>query len=352
MFLALKEIKHEKLRYGLIIGMVLLISYLVYILSGLAFGLAQQNTQGVESWGAERIVLDKDANTSLQQSLLTKSQTDKLTLSKNESYVGQSSVVAKGAKARNISAQFIGLDTKQYIAQDMKLTSGHQVNGANQVVVDSQFQQDGYKLGDTLKFNSKTQAYTIVGFTENAKLNIAPIIYGNLSTWRTLKNLPDSFTASGIVSKNAKYTSGIAQLKSYDVHTFIQALPGYSAQNTTFTLMIGFLMVISIVVIAVFLYILTIQKLPNYAVLRAQGVPAKTLVQNTISQALLLVSGGLVLAIALTALTASVLPMGVPIGFNLPLLAVITVGIILTGILGAIIPVRLILKVDPVSVIG
>ena len=37
----------------------------------------------------------------------------------------------------------------------------------------------------------------------------------------------------------------------------------------TFEFMIGFLLIISLIVIAVFLYIITIQKLSNYAVLRA-----------------------------------------------------------------------------------
>ncbi len=40
MYLALKEIKHEKVRYSLIIAMVVLISYLVFILTSLALGLA------------------------------------------------------------------------------------------------------------------------------------------------------------------------------------------------------------------------------------------------------------------------------------------------------------------------
>ena len=56
MFLALKEIKHEKLRYGLIILMIFLISYLIFMLSSLAVGLASQNTQAIENWNAQKIV--------------------------------------------------------------------------------------------------------------------------------------------------------------------------------------------------------------------------------------------------------------------------------------------------------
>lgn len=352
MYLAWKEIKHEKLRYGLIVGMILLISYLVYILSGLSFGLAQQSTEAITSWGAQSVILDKDANTSLQQSMLTKSQTDKLTLTNKESYVGQTPVVTKQAKHKNVSAQFLGLDWDQFIGTKLTLVSGHKPTKANQVVVDDAFKTDGYALGDKIQFNSNKDHYTIVGFTHNAKIDIAPVVYGSLSTWRDLKKLPATFTASGIISRNADYSAGIAQLKTYPVSTFINKLPGYSAQNMTFTFMIAFLMIISLVVIAVFLYILTIQKIPNYAVLRAQGVPSGVLVNNTISQALLLVFGGLALGSSLTALTAKLLPAAVPIAFNWPMLIGVTVGILLTGVVGALIPVKLILKVDPVTVIS
>lgn len=80
--------------------------------------------------------------------------------------------------------------------------------------------------------------------------------------------------ASGIISKkNLDFKA--KNVKSYDKQTFINKLPGYTAQNSTFELMIGFLFVISLIIIAVFLYILTMQKMPNYAVLRAQGIPSK-----------------------------------------------------------------------------
>ena len=41
MFLAFNEIRHSKFRYALIIGVMFLIAYLVFFLTGLAYGLAQ-----------------------------------------------------------------------------------------------------------------------------------------------------------------------------------------------------------------------------------------------------------------------------------------------------------------------
>ena len=87
MFLAIKEILHEKFRYGLIMAMFILISYLMLILMGLMLGLANENTAAIKSWGTQTVFLNKDSNDSLSQSLITKDQIK--SLSKNDALVGQ-----------------------------------------------------------------------------------------------------------------------------------------------------------------------------------------------------------------------------------------------------------------------
>lgn len=354
MFLALKEIKHEKLRYGLIIAMIVLISYLIFILTSLAIGLAQQNTQAIESWNIKSIVLNKDSNVSLSSSLISTAEADKMNLTKNQAYIGQAGVVVKAKGKARTSAQFIGLEPNQFLAKQIKLTSGHRPTNAKEIVVDDQLKNNHYKLGSEVTLNSFAGKFKIVGFTHNAKLNVAPVVYGRLSAWTNLRNAGPNFKASAVVSKTAKFNSKSSGLKTYPVQTFINKLPGYSAQNSTFTFMIVFLMIISLIVIAVFLYILTIQKLQNYAVLRAQGIPTHVLVNATISQSLVLVISGLIIGTILTYLTALAIPAnaGVPMSFDIPMLTGVGFGIILTGILGSLIPIRTIIKVDPVTVIG
>lgn len=352
MFLSIKEIKKEKFRYGLIIGMIVLICYLIFILTSLAMGLAQENTDAIDSWNIKSVILDKDSDTSLSQSLITKDELKKAKLTKNEAIIGQASIVAKKANKTKESAQFIGIRDNQFIAKNLKLTSGHNINNDNQIVVDEQFKDDGYSLGDKIKFNSNETNYKIVGFVKNAKLNVAPVVYGSLGTWKTLKSINNTLVASAIVSKKSNYRSDSSQLKTYSTKQFINKLPGYSAQNSTFTFMIAFLMIISLIVIAVFLYILTIQKIQNYAVLRAQGIPNKTLIFATIAQSLTLVISGLVIGIIFTSITALIIPSAVPMSFNIPILSAVSLGLILTGLLGSLIPINIILKVDPVSVIG
>ncbi len=108
MYLTLNEMHKEKLRYGLIIVVMTLISYLIFILSALAMGLANQNTSAVNSWGINYVAMNNDANGNLSQSLLTNDDIDKTSLSANQAAIGVAPIIVKSHEAR-VSAMFIGI---------------------------------------------------------------------------------------------------------------------------------------------------------------------------------------------------------------------------------------------------
>lgn len=326
------------------------------MLSSLAVGLASENTQAINSWGAKKVVLNKNANISLSQSILTKKDLKDDEIGKNEAYIGQVAVVVKSKKRPSVSAQFLGIKKDQFIYKDQDLVAGKRGKGKTEITVDSSLRDKGYRLGDKISLNgsarSSARKYKIVGFVNNAKINIAPIIYGSFATWRKLRMAAPNVAAAAIVSKNANYKYNYKDAKTYPIATFINKLPGYTAQNMTFELMIGFLFVISLIIIAVFLYILTMQKMHNLAVMRAQGIPNKTLVGATVSQSIILVVVGVVIALILMWITAAVLPAAVPMSFTPVIMVAGTLGMLVMGIIGSLIPIRSILKVDPAKAIG
>ena len=61
-------------------------------------------------------------------------------------------------------------------------------------------------------------------------------------------------------------------LEKISIAKFINELPGYNAQVLTFGFMIGFLIVIAAIVIGIFIYVLTMQKINIFGVLKAQGI--------------------------------------------------------------------------------
>ena len=70
MFLALKELKYSKMKFALIIAVIVLVSYLVYFLTSLAYGLASSYTNAIEKWGSDEIIMTIDANDSIMMSFI------------------------------------------------------------------------------------------------------------------------------------------------------------------------------------------------------------------------------------------------------------------------------------------
>ena len=176
MFLALKEIKYEKLRYGLITLMIFLIAYLIFMLSSLAVGLASENTQAVNSWQTQSVVLNDNSNVSLSQSLLTKENLKDFKKTKNDSYIGIVPIVMKEKKHQTVSAQFIGLNKDEYIYKDLEVVSGRKAKHNDEIAVDQILWNRGYRLGDKVTLNGSDQKYKIVGFLKMPRLILRQLL--------------------------------------------------------------------------------------------------------------------------------------------------------------------------------
>ncbi|ADG39709.1 MULTISPECIES: ABC transporter permease [Leuconostoc] len=350
MYLALNEMRKEKIRYGLIIAVMTLISYLIFILSALAMGLAHENTAAVNNWQLTQVAMSKDANGNLSQSLLTNDDMNKIQLTGDQTAIGIVPMIVKAHRVR-VSSMFVGIQKNDLIYHRVQLTQGHLPKDRHDVLISSKLTQKGLKIGDHMKLGMLTHDVKIVGYVKNAMYNMSPVIYGNLNNWRDIKGVSNQFYASGIITSDSKKIVS-NDLKRYNRAQLFNKMPGYTAQNSTFIFMIGFLLVISAVIVTIFLYILTIQKIPNFAVLRAQGVPGRYLVINTVSETLIIMCVSVLISGILCAITAWFIPEAVPMFFDVKLIILSSIGLVLTGVIGAIVPVRMITKIDPISVMG
>ena len=74
MYLALKEILYNKLRYLLVVAITFLITYMVFFMTSLALGLMKDNRSAIDSWQARSVVLSEYANKNLTASFIPKNQ--------------------------------------------------------------------------------------------------------------------------------------------------------------------------------------------------------------------------------------------------------------------------------------
>lgn len=355
MFLAINEMKHSKLRYALVIGVVFLIAYLVFFLTGLAYGLAQENRTAVDKWQADRILLSDEANGKLNMSMLTMDDyesvkaEDKAALAQFPGIVYQ-----KGKKDQQINVSFFGIEADEFLAPN--LVKGRMFKNTGEVVVnDSLAKEDGLQVGDQLKVAGSKQTLKIVGFTDEAMYNVAPVIYMSLSDFQEIRfnqALPKEAMKINAIVVRGQTKQVADNLEKVKISAFINDLPGYSAQNMTFAFMIGFLIVIAAIVIGIFIYILTMQKQAIFGVMKAQGISNFFIARSVFVQTAILAFVGIVLGLALTYLSSLVLPAAVPFAIFWGLYLAVSVGMWVIAILSAVFSVSTVVKIDPLKAIS
>ncbi|PTK30680.1 ABC transporter permease [Staphylococcus hominis] len=349
MFLAWNEIKHNKLKFGLIIGILVLISYLLFLLSGLANGLINMNTEGIKKWKADAIVLNKDANQTVQQSVITTS--DVKGAFKKEAPLKQMGVIAsKGNSEEN--AILFGVTSNSFLIP--KIKEGKKFNKDNEVVIDQSLKDKGFKVNDIINLSQSDEKLHIVGVSESAKYNASPVIFTNNKTMEKINPALSSDKTNSVVVKDSHWNDKKvnSDLEVIGIDDFVENLPGYKPQNLTMNFMITFLFVISATVIGVFLYVITLQKKSLFGVLKAQGFTNGFLMKMVLAQTFILALIGLLIGLILTLLTSLILPKAVPIQFDVVTLIIFGIVLILISLVGSLFSVLSIRKIDPLKAIG
>ncbi|WVE61725.1 ABC transporter permease [Enterococcus faecium] len=356
MFLALNEIMHSKLRYALVAGVMFLIAYLVFFLTGLAYGLAQDNRTAVDKWEADSIVLSKDANSNLGMSMITKKIAEEVEGGK-VAYLAQTPGVVTSKDSTEegkINVSFFGIDKNQFIMPN--LVEGKAFDNDDEAVGDISLKEEyGLAIGDTVKLSGSDKTFKLTGFTDNAKFNVSPVLYTTINAYQEIRfekeDTSENARINAIVVRG-KISNLPEDLEQIKISKFINELPGYNAQVLTFGFMIGFLIVIAAIVIGIFIYVLTMQKINIFGVMKAQGITGGFIARSVVAQTFILSFVGILLGLLGTVGTSLVLPDAVPFQSNWLFFGVISLLMLVVAVLGALFSVRTIVKIDPLKAIG
>ncbi|MDG5251889.1 ABC transporter permease [Staphylococcus aureus] len=349
MFLAWNEIRRNKLKFGLIIGVLTMISYLLFLLSGLANGLINMNKEGIDKWQADAIVLNKAANQTVQQSVFNKKDIENK-YKKQATLKQTGEIVSNGHQKDNILV--FGVEKSSFLVPS--LIEGHKATKDNEVLADETLKNKGFKIGDTLSLSQSDEKLHIVGFTESAKYNASPVIFTNDATIAKInpRLTGDKINAVVVRDSNWKDKKLNQELEAVSINDFIENLPGYKPQNLTLNFMISFLFVISATVIGIFLYVMTLQKTSLFGILKAQGFTNGYLANVVISQTLILALFGTAFGLMLTGVTGAFLPDAVPVKFDVLTLLVFAIVLMIVSVLGSLFSILTIRKIDPLKAIG
>ncbi|WP_042352585.1 ABC transporter permease [Bacillus massiliigorillae] len=370
MFLALKELKHGKLRF-LMIGIILiLISWLVFILSGLGNGLNTLSAAVFKNMDAQYIAFEDGSRASLSRSIIGEEQIAKLEKQKDvqaAAPIGNKMATIQKEKSTKdedkVDVAIIGVNPGTFVEPKIIEGSALSEKNSTNIIANIALKDKGFKIGDTVRIEGSHEKMKIVGFVENQSYNHVSAVFTTMDKWRAI-----NFAAPGSDNGVQNPVNGIAlkgeninpdsinkHLDSTEVVTkseAIQGMPGYKEENGTITMMLAFLLAISTFVIAVFFYVLTLQKSNQFGIMKAIGASNGFLGKAIVSQVFVLSLFSILVGMGLAYGVAAVLPKEVPFLLDIKLVMIYGLVLLVVSLLSSLLSVRKITKIDPLQAIG
>lgn len=370
MYLAIREMRFAKARYLLIAVIMVLVAFLVLFVTGLAQGLAYDNAASVKNMAATHFILEQDSN-----HRFTRSQVDSNLLQQARDIAGErnaeplglkmTTVIPSGATEK-LDITLLAVNPQGWLAPS--LTSGTPLSDQTKgyVLVDEKMLEYGLKVGSTIVDQASGTGWIISGFVQHESYSHSPAVFLNLQDWSELqeRTLTRQGTGSGngavfnaIAVKDAKDKIKALQtaLPGTEVITksaAVSAIPGYKEEQSSLLMMIGFLFVISAFVLAVFFYVITIQKTSQFGVLKAIGTRTAYLAGSVAWQVLVLSLGSLAVSVVLVQLFEAVLPPSMPFQLGLTTMLLTCLSFVAMSLAGSLFSVWKVARVDALDAIG
>lgn len=372
MFLAYKELWFSKKRFFLIGFIIMLITWLVFMLSGLGNGLSDLGTAVIRYSDMDLAVFEEDAEFTLGKSLLPQSVLEEVAQVEGVEEVA-SIATAAGAilhgstteeeAGKKTSVLFVGVEPGSFLEPEVASGEPLEAREPNRVLVDSSLMVEGFELGDTITLSGIGTEYEIGGFVDNQTLNHMPAVYVTADTLRDFKYLvPGSdmgiekpVSAVFLKGNNLdreELTAAIDGIEVANKAETLNGVPGYKAESGTINLMLWLLIFISAFVIAVFFYVLTTQKVHQFGVMKAIGASNAFVIKSVVSQVFLLSTVSILIGAGLTYLMTLILPEGMPFHLLPEMVIVYSLVLLATSLIGSLFSIRSIVKIDPITALG
>ena len=354
MFVAWRDLRSAKGRFALMGTVVILMTLLVVMLSGLTAGLGKQSTSAITGLKADHLTFTTQTGSSspsFTESMVRESQWQQLAKTpgvRSANPLGISTVKASTTgDARTAGLSAFGVSPQSGLAP------GAVAPGT--VVLSTEAAEElDVSTGDTVVLSG--QSMTVGAVAGDASFSHTPVVWTDLTDWQRFS--PGDGARATVVALTTDSTSGLAAAdKKLGTDTIakgdsLAAIGSYTSENGSLQMMRGLLFAISALVIGAFFTVWTIQRSGDIAVLKALGATTRYLLRDALGQAVVLLVGGTVigsvLAAGIGALASGTVPFVLSAGTVLLPAAVM----IVLGAVGAALSVRRITSVDPLTALS
>ncbi|MFS8202467.1 ABC transporter permease [Streptomyces sp. CWNU-52B] len=356
MFVAWRDLRFAKGRFALMGSVIVLITLLVGLLSGLTAGLGQQNVSAITSLPADRIAFGapgEGEDLSYANSTVTERQWQQWARTPGVSGAEPLGITTTRASAgsRSTPVSAFGVRPGSALAPD----SGRIDDGAA-VLSSAAADGLGVTAGDSITLAGRR--VRVAAVSGDASFSHTPVVWTGLGLWQRTTPAtsgPDGPTAT-VIALSTTSGAGLeaadraAGTRTVSKDDSLSAIGSYASENGSLQLMRGFLFAISALVIGAFFTVWTIQRGGDVAVLKALGASTRSLLKDALGQAAALLLGGTLLGTGIAAGLGALVAGGAVPFLLTP--ATVLVPAAVTIVLGAALSVHRITSVDPLTALG
>ncbi|MDI2129958.1 ABC transporter permease [Yinghuangia seranimata] len=356
MFVALRDLRSARGRFALMTVVVVLITTLVVLLSGLTAGLGRENTSAVDGLHADKLAFSASAGVSFSSSTVKEDAWKGWAAQpgvRDASPLGIA-MTRLGAGERTAGGAAFGIDPAGPLAP-----GGARPTPGGVVLSQDLADELHVRAGDTVALGPAGNM-RVDAVVPGASYSHAPVVWTTLDDWQPLTPGPRASGAKQAtvvaldLGKGADIGAGDAALHTETVSKADarKGIGSYTSENGSLQLMRGFLFVISALVVGAFFTVWTVQRSGDIAVLKALGASTGYLLRDALGQALVVLTAGTALGTAIAAAAGRVAEGTVPFVLDAGTTVLPAAVMVVLGLVGAALAVRRVTAVDPLTALG
>ncbi len=360
MFLAIRDLRRGARRFALLGAVIALVAVLSTVLSGLATGLVTDGISGLRALPLDRLVLQEGSQATFSRSAL---RPDALAPFQDLDDVEATPLGASfvNAAATNggpsLDLALFGVSPDSFLVD--RPVARTALSGEPGLVLGSELEEEGVKVGDRYTLGGSDLELPVLGFTFAGTYGHAPIAFTSLETWQKIQygdGADGRFSAVALHGGDAAQLDKAAKDAGLEMLTKSEAYtgsPGFTAETTTMSLIRGFLLVISALVIGAFFTVLTVQRTRQIGLLKAMGASNGYVLRDGIGQMTILVAVATLAGVAIGTAVVALLGSGnAPVELDPKAIATVALSLVIAGVLGSLVAFKRITQIEPAIALG
>ncbi|MGW0245613.1 ABC transporter permease [Nocardia goodfellowii] len=348
MFVALRDLRAARGRFGLIASVVTLVALLVSFLGGLTAGLAHQNISAIESLTADRLVFaDTGAGPSFDASALSARQVEQW-----QRAVGSTGSVQPVGISRAEAGRAGSPPAQVALFGATPSTAGNRAATPGSVVLSTGAAADLHATpGDTIGLGGAT--FTVAAVTGDDWYSHSPVVWMTPADWQSVSPRGGAATVLAVTGgTDLDAVNAAAHTTTTTVSGALSALASYEAENGSLTVMTVLLFAISALVIGAFFTVWTVQRTPDIATLKALGATTGSLVRDALAQAAIVLVAGVTVGLGITVVAATLVGDALPFVLSPATTLLPAAALVVLGLFGAAFALRFLFTTDPLTALG